>query len=258
MTPANDFSPPSPTAGPATTPTCEASIVNIGYIWLLVLLPTAGLALWLVSLVGQPNALVLAVAAALVASGYWAWRRAYQFVRLELLPGTLRIQFQNPAQPSQDIPLDSIANYLRPQETYYRVLELQLHGGRRLHLSKRLRSPAGLLSLDAWIEVLAERLEQARPVAAPGVAAGVGAAAASGLLATPPRVFARTMPGKILAGLAVAWLLLALFTLLGPTPWPAAMFVLPSLYLGYYARAKGALKIETKRYTGVEASRDDD
>ena len=246
-----------PTAA-ASVPTCEAAIVKTGYIWLMVLLPTAGLVLAAVNLADHPSLAVLALAAVLVALGYWAWRRGYNFVQLALLPGALRIRPQAAGQPVEDIPLARIANYLRPQETYYQVLELQLHSGASLRFSKRLRSPAGLLTLDAWAEQLAQRLEQTRPVAVPGEVNGAAVApgSAGGLLATPPRVFARTTFGKVLAGLAGAWLLLALLTLLGPGHVPSAVFVVPSLYLGYYFRARGVLKIETKVLTGIEADRD--
>ncbi|QKG51785.1 hypothetical protein [Hymenobacter sp. BRD67] len=251
-------------ANPAATPTCEAFAVKIGYIWLMVLAPVAGFVIGLVSLTAAPNAGVLALALALLAIGYLAWRRGYRAVRLELRPESLHIQPAAAGQPAQELPLARIANYLRPQEAYYQILELQLHGGTQLRFGKRLREPtAGLLSLDDWTEALVSRLELARPAVAPGAAASVPgtAALASGLAAERPRIFARTTFGKVLAGLAIVWMLLALLVLLDPSqPGPAAwVFVVPSLYMGYYFRARGSLKgikVQTKFLTGIQADRD--
>ncbi|WP_151087826.1 hypothetical protein [Hymenobacter baengnokdamensis] len=237
-------------ANPVAPPTCEAFAVKLGYIWLMVLAPVAGFVIGLVSLASGFSAGVVALAVALLAVGYLAWRRGYRAVRLELRPESLYIQ---PAagQPAQELPLARIANYLRPQEAYYQILELQLHGGTQLRFGKRLRQPtAGLLSLDDWTEALVSRLELARPAAVP-----------SGLAAERPRIFARTTFGKVLAGLAVVWVLLALLVLLDPSqPGPAAwVFMVPSLYMGYYFRARGSLKgikVQTKFLTGIQADRD--
>ncbi|GAA4496133.1 hypothetical protein GCM10023172_08830 [Hymenobacter ginsengisoli] len=81
------------------------------------------------------------------------------------------------------------------------------------------------------------------------------------MAADRPRIFARTTFGKILAGLAIVWLLLALLVLLDPSqPGPGGwVFLVPGLYLGYYFRARGSLKnlkVETKFLTGVQAERD--
>ena len=245
---------PHPTREPAG-PTCEAFAVSIGYIWLMVLAAAAGLVIALVSLTSAPSLPVLALAAALVALGYLAWRRGYRAVRLELRPGGLRSQPLAPGQPAQEVPLAHIANYLRPSETYYQVLELQLHGGSRLRYGKRLRTPGpGLLTLDDWTEALATRLEAARP--APATAAG---ALASGLAAARPRILARTAVGKVLAGVAIVWLLLAGVVLLDPSQHvPGWVFMAPGLYMTYFFRARGALKVQTQVSIGRKANEDDD
>jgi hypothetical protein len=255
MTTALDFLQPNAAAGPAAGPACEAFRVKLGYIWLMILAPMAGLVIGLIAILDQPRLPVLVLAAGLLALGYWAWRRGYQAVRLELRPQVLHMQPLAPGQPAQEIPLASIANYLRPQEAYYQILELQLHGSAPLRLSKRLRPPAaGLLSLDDWTETLISSLEQVRPaVAAPGVAA---APVASGLAAERPRIFARTTFGKVLAGLAGVWLVLAGLARLGGAQMPGAVFLAPALYLGYYFRARGVLKTHTTFVTGIEADRE--
>ncbi|MFD1469138.1 hypothetical protein ACFQ48_12965 [Hymenobacter caeli] len=229
--------PPAPPAGP----TCEAFAVKVGYIWLMVLAPVAGLVLALLNLTAAPSAQGLVPAAALLALGYWAWQRGYRAVQLELRPDALRVRPAAPGRPAQDVPLPRIANYLRPQESYYQILELTLHGG-RLRFSKRLRTPAaGLLTLDDWAEALAARLEEARPAAAGALAAADGPA--RGLAAARPRVLARTAFGKVLAGVATVWALLAAVALLGPGPRvPGWVFMVPALYLGYFVRARGGAK----------------
>ncbi|QKG55712.1 hypothetical protein GKZ68_03075 [Hymenobacter sp. BRD128] len=251
----NDFA-SSPFASAASaSPTTEAFAVRIGHIWLMVLALTAGLVIGLLSVFAGASALGLLLALGLLATGYWAWRRGYQAVQLVLTPECLRVLPPAPGAPVEDIPLSRIANYLRPREAYYQILELQLHGGGRRRFGKRMRKPAaGLLTLDDWTEALVTRLEQARPVAAAPDAAA--APVASGLVAERPRIFARTTFGKILAGLAGVWLVLVGLAALGGAHLAAGIFLAPIMYLGYYFRARGVLKVTTYAYTGANARRD--
>lgn len=234
-----------PTSAPApASPATEAFAVRIGYIWLMALAPVAGLVICLLSAFAEGSALGFLLGLALLPVGYWAWRRGYRAVRLVLAPEHLRVLPVAPGQPAQDIPLSSIAGYLRPQESYYQILCLMLHGGGELNISKRLRTPpAGTLAFDDWATVLASRLEQARPAAA--AAEAPTPAPASGLVPGAARVFARTAFGKILAGLAA----------LGGAHLGVGMLMAPVLYLGYYFRARGALKVTTYAYTGANTTR---
>lgn len=245
-----------PTSAPApASPTTEVFAVCIGYIWLMALAPVAGLVICLLSAFAKGSALGFLLGLALLPVGYWAWRRGYRAVRLVLAPEHLRVLPVAPGQPAQDILLSSIAGYLRPQESYYQILCLMLHGGAELNFSKRLRTPpAGTLAFDDWATVLASRLEQARPAAA--AAEAPTPAPASGLVPGAARVFARTAFGKILAGLAITWLLLAGLAALGGAHLGVGMLMAPVLYLGYYFRARGVLKVTTYAYTGTNTTRD--
>ncbi|MDO7852045.1 hypothetical protein [Hymenobacter convexus] len=250
----------------AAGPACEAFAVRVGYVWLMVLASVGGFVTALVNLLTQPRLPVLGLAAALLAVGYVAWQRGYRAVRLELGPRSLHVQPVAPGQPAEEVPLPRIANYLRPLESAYQILELQLHGGGRLKFGKRLRTPgAGLLALDDWTEALAARLEEARPVFAGAPVAAVHSSSpaasgmASGLVAEPPRTLARTRLGKVLAGLAIVWLLLAGMVLLDPSQHVATwVFLAPVMYLAYFLQARGIIKARTNVTTSRKSDEDDE
>ncbi|MDO7845842.1 hypothetical protein Q5H92_05700 [Hymenobacter sp. M29] len=251
----------------ATGPACEAFAVRVGYFWLMVLASVAGLITGLINLVTQPSPPVLVLAAALLAVGYLAWQRGYRAVQLELGPRSLRIQPVALGQPAEELPLPRIANYLRPMESAYQILELQLHGGATLKFGKRMRNPgAGLLTLDAWTEVLAARLEESRPAfASIPVAATLSAAPAaansldSGLVAEPPRTLGRSVLGKVLAGVAIVWLLLAGLVLFDPSQHVATwVFLAPVMYLAYFLQSRSTLKTRTTVTTSRRSAEDDE
>ncbi|MBO2032543.1 hypothetical protein J4D99_14190 [Siccationidurans ginsengisoli] len=96
--------------------------MKIGYIWVMVLAPVSGFVIGLVCLSEGFSVGLLALAVALLALGYLAWRQGYRAVRLELRPESLYIQPVDSGHPAKELPLSRIANYLRPRRPIIKYL----------------------------------------------------------------------------------------------------------------------------------------